>query len=97
MKQRIESNLIPSPQSLAAAIGPLAFRDIYKVTKESELHGAFWLLGTFFFLVSIIVIWMLPEEQANSRYITLKRGNNNLDESRLIRVDEEDGMRETIV
>jgi hypothetical protein len=81
-------------------MGPLIFRGVYKATKNGPVHGAFWLLGTALFLVSIIGAVMLPEKEANSRYA--KRNREEANRSKMIRVDEdkdedEEGRRASVV
>jgi len=52
--------------SLASAIGPGLLRLGYQKTKDTSQPGAFFLIGSIFFIVATVCGWALPKDKANS-------------------------------
>jgi len=80
-----------SVKSLASAIGPTFFTQVYKATKDSGWRGEMWLCGVALFAVSIPFMIMLPVEQANSNYMG---GVNGEASEKLLRVGEQQEIEE---
>mmetsp|Transcript_11497 Transcript_11497/g.17256 ORF Transcript_11497/g.17256 Transcript_11497/m.17256 type:complete len:577 (-) Transcript_11497:230-1960(-) len=65
--------------SLASAIGPCLLRLGYQKTKDTSQPGAFFLIGSIFFIVATFCGWALPKDKANStqRGTTVEREQEN--------------------
>lgn len=55
--------------SLAAAIGPVTLRLIYRKTSGTAYPGAFYLVASAFFLVAAVCAMALPQDKTNSNQL----------------------------
>lgn len=58
---------LSSLSSLASALGPATMRLVYQATIHSDYPGAFFLVGSVFFLIATICAFTLPSDLANSK------------------------------
>ena len=108
-EQGLIQGALYAAKSLAAAIGPFAFRQAAAWTKDCQVEGAYWLLGTVLFSVSIVFAIMLPERKSNSKYFRQEtegglgatggadEDNDDINRSKMVRFAEDEDVRPSSV